>query len=411
YGIPRPKRREGERDTSLLGDISLELGRFRTGYSPQKSKDSWEESSPSKSESPQGESSSQGLSSPQGSESYREESSPPRSEVDREKSSPIRPEGHGEESSPPKPKDDRNRDSNTPRKGDSIYRVESSTPRADYEGESSPLRPGGNEKKSDFPKIRCSKEDSDIIIQEEKENNSQRLNIVIQIDDKRDTREIEENEERSPGQAERRQRLLQTQRERRLDCVNHARRLAEDDWAGTGSEDEEPKQRKRKEKRKNRIDTGAQEEDPEEGTSHLHYTRSVARKEARERIEGSHTIAPLRQIMPIAGDQGRVKVPFTTSDLNSWREEARNFRKNPEGVAKRFELIAKNLDIDWSDIEVMLSELTETEKELVLKTGRDHASMLPEELEIVFPSRNPEWDPNNPDSYGKLVQYRKLIAL
>ncbi|NXD69593.1 SPN1 protein, partial [Eolophus roseicapillus] len=42
-----------------------------------------------------------------------------------------------------------------------------------------------------------------------------------------------------PGQAERRQRLLRLQRQRRLDYVNHARRLAEDDWAGVESEGEE----------------------------------------------------------------------------------------------------------------------------------------------------------------------------
>ncbi|XP_075620395.1 snurportin-1 isoform X2 [Balearica regulorum gibbericeps] len=42
-----------------------------------------------------------------------------------------------------------------------------------------------------------------------------------------------------PGQAERRQRLLRLQKERRLDYVNHARRLAEDDWAGVESEGEE----------------------------------------------------------------------------------------------------------------------------------------------------------------------------
>ncbi|XP_064524554.1 snurportin-1 isoform X2 [Pseudopipra pipra] len=41
------------------------------------------------------------------------------------------------------------------------------------------------------------------------------------------------------GQVERRQRLLRIQRERRLDYVNHARRLAEDDWAGMESEGEE----------------------------------------------------------------------------------------------------------------------------------------------------------------------------
>ncbi|KFV72595.1 Snurportin-1 [Dryobates pubescens] len=42
-----------------------------------------------------------------------------------------------------------------------------------------------------------------------------------------------------PGQAERRQRLLCLQKERRLDYVNHARRLAEDDWAGMESEGKE----------------------------------------------------------------------------------------------------------------------------------------------------------------------------
>ncbi|NXF07843.1 SPN1 protein, partial [Smithornis capensis] len=41
-----------------------------------------------------------------------------------------------------------------------------------------------------------------------------------------------------PGQAERRQHLLRIQKERRLDYVNHARRLAEDDWAGVESEGE-----------------------------------------------------------------------------------------------------------------------------------------------------------------------------
>ncbi|XP_062440050.1 snurportin-1 [Rhea pennata] len=48
---------------------------------------------------------------------------------------------------------------------------------------------------------------------------------------------------RGPGQAERRQRLLRLQRARRLDYVNHARRLAEDDWAGVESEDEEEEER------------------------------------------------------------------------------------------------------------------------------------------------------------------------
>ncbi|KAJ7409046.1 hypothetical protein BTVI_58094 [Pitangus sulphuratus] len=157
-------------------------------------------------------------------------------------------------------------------------------------------------------------------------------------------------------------------------------------------------------------------DDPKEGTSHSYHTRAAEGK-AKEKEGGKakektkHTIAPLRQIMPIVGEQSRVKVPFMTSDLNNWREEAKCFRKNPEGVAKRFELIAKNLDIDWEDIDLMLSELTETEKELVLKTGRTHSALLPGNAGDIFPTENPKWDPKDLIQYDLLVQYRKLITL
>ncbi|PNJ43419.1 SNUPN isoform 8, partial [Pongo abelii] len=42
-------------------------------------------------------------------------------------------------------------------------------------------------------------------------------------------------------QSERRRRLLELQKSKRLDYVNHARRLAEDDWTGMESEEENKK--------------------------------------------------------------------------------------------------------------------------------------------------------------------------
>ncbi|XP_017373727.1 snurportin-1-like [Cebus imitator] len=42
-------------------------------------------------------------------------------------------------------------------------------------------------------------------------------------------------------QSEPRQRLLELQKSKRLDYVNHARRLAEDDWTGMESEEEDKK--------------------------------------------------------------------------------------------------------------------------------------------------------------------------
>ncbi|XP_032721002.1 snurportin-1 isoform X3 [Lontra canadensis] len=53
-------------------------------------------------------------------------------------------------------------------------------------------------------------------------------------------------------QNERRRRLLELQKSKRLDYVNHARRLAEDDWTGMESEEEEDK----KDDEEMDIDTG-----------------------------------------------------------------------------------------------------------------------------------------------------------
>ncbi|XP_032043930.1 uncharacterized protein LOC116489592, partial [Aythya fuligula] len=79
--------------------------------------------------------------------------------------------------------------------------------------------------------------------------------------------------------------------------------------------------------------------------------------------------APLRQAMGANGP-ARIKVPFTTNELDAWKEAVKGYRDDPEVVAKRFELIVKNLDPDWKDIEIMLAALSETEKQLIVKTAR-----------------------------------------
>uniref|UniRef100_A0A8D0L9G9 Snurportin-1 n=1 Tax=Sphenodon punctatus TaxID=8508 RepID=A0A8D0L9G9_SPHPU len=60
-------------------------------------------------------------------------------------------------------------------------------------------------------------------------------------------------------QAERRRRLLELQKSQRLDYVNHARRLAEDDWIGTDSEEE------KEEKEKKGEDAGNEDMDVDMG--------------------------------------------------------------------------------------------------------------------------------------------------
>ncbi|KAJ7408137.1 hypothetical protein BTVI_60732 [Pitangus sulphuratus] len=128
-------------------------------------------------------------------------------------------------------------------------------------------------------------------------------------------------------------------------------------------------------------------------------------------------LVPLRQVITPTGTQAKVKAPFSASNLNNWREEAKCFRENPEKVIKRFELIAKNQEIDWTDIDLMLSELTETEKEFVIKTARREVvsqivtGVLTGDVDPIFPLQQPNWDPNNPDHYRMLMKYRDLIKV
>ncbi|KAJ7423400.1 hypothetical protein BTVI_09823 [Pitangus sulphuratus] len=141
-------------------------------------------------------------------------------------------------------------------------------------------------------------------------------------------------------------------------------------------------------------------DDPEEGISSTYWTRTAGQKakdktggkgKGKAKTETSHTVAPLRQVIAPTGEQTKVKVPLSANDLNSWREEAKCFRENPEKVAKRFELIVKNQDIDWLDIDLILSELTETEKEFVIKTARNHVEgqiatrVLRGNIDDIFP--------------------------
>ncbi|XP_067292784.1 snurportin-1 isoform X1 [Pseudorasbora parva] len=55
-------------------------------------------------------------------------------------------------------------------------------------------------------------------------------------------------------QSERRRRFLELQKEKRLNYVNHARRLADGDWTGVDSDDEEDKEKKSPEQLENSAD-------------------------------------------------------------------------------------------------------------------------------------------------------------
>uniref|UniRef100_A0A8D0FYE9 Core shell protein Gag P30 domain-containing protein n=1 Tax=Strix occidentalis caurina TaxID=311401 RepID=A0A8D0FYE9_STROC len=138
-------------------------------------------------------------------------------------------------------------------------------------------------------------------------------------------------------------------------------------------------------------------------------TRSKTKEEG-----GLKIVAPLREAV---GPEGlaRVKVPFTHADLNSWKEVVRRYRDDPEDVTNSFELIIKNQDPNWADVNILLGAMTESEKQLILKTARTHVQFqidggtLQGTVDDHVPLTNPHWDPNSHQGYERLVQYRNLI--
>ena len=118
-----------------------------------------------------------------------------------------------------------------------------------------------------------------------------------------------------------------------------------------------------------------------------------------------------------AGGPAKVKVPFTTADLDAWKEIAEGYRNDPSRVAKRFELIVKNQDPDWADVDLILGEMTETEKQLVLKTAQTHVQAqinggaLQGNVDNYIPLNNPHWDPNDERDYRMLKRYRDWIKM
>ncbi|KFO54733.1 hypothetical protein N302_09940, partial [Corvus brachyrhynchos] len=108
-----------------------------------------------------------------------------------------------------------------------------------------------------------------------------------------------------------------------------------------------------------------------------------------------------------------VKIPFSTIDIEAWEKVARNYQSDPIGVAKKFKFMVKQHNPDWADIQLLLDALTESEKQLVIKTAVDMAEddcrTTQEDVKKVLPLQDPEWDPNEPDEMAQLKRYWGFI--
>lgn len=85
------------------------------------------------------------------------------------------------------------------------------------------------------------------------------------------------------------------------------------------------------------------------------------------------------------------------------------------GVAKHFQFLflIKQHNPDWSDIQLLLDYMTETEKQLTLKTAQDLANdqlkNTGEDIKKHFPLQGPHWDPNRGTNMKLMGAYRDWI--
>ncbi|KFP68407.1 hypothetical protein N322_13036, partial [Cariama cristata] len=108
-----------------------------------------------------------------------------------------------------------------------------------------------------------------------------------------------------------------------------------------------------------------------------------------------------------------IKVPFNYFDLETWTNVAKGYRNDPIGVTRHFQFLVKQHNPDWSDIQLLLDHMTETEKQLILKTAqelaRGHIRVTGEDINDHFPLQDPHWDPIRSAHIKLLSAYNEWV--
>ncbi|KAF4789322.1 hypothetical protein TURU_152341 [Turdus rufiventris] len=121
--------------------------------------------------------------------------------------------------------------------------------------------------------------------------------------------------------------------------------------------------------------------------------------------------APLQQAVGPEGERMLVKVPFSTISLKAWKKVAKNYHSDPINTAKRLQYMIKQHNPDWSDMQLLLDALIETEKQLVLKKAGDLAEEFyraqQEDVKEYSPLQDPKWNPDRTAEMKKLESYQE----
>ncbi|KAM9590811.1 uncharacterized protein ACIBXB_005865 [Morphnus guianensis] len=134
----------------------------------------------------------------------------------------------------------------------------------------------------------------------------------------------------------------------------------------------------------------------------------------RKKTTSTALQVPLREAVGPDGGTMLIKVPFSTADLGEWKKVAKDYRRDPIGVTKHFQFIVKQHNPDWKDIQLLLEYMTETEKQLILKTAgnlaEDHYKITGGDIKEYFPLQDPKWDINRSAHMERLQGYQDWIT-
>ncbi|KFQ35698.1 hypothetical protein N332_09302, partial [Mesitornis unicolor] len=102
-----------------------------------------------------------------------------------------------------------------------------------------------------------------------------------------------------------------------------------------------------------------------------------------------------------------IKVPFSTTNLEVWKRVAIS-------VAKHFQFIVKQYNPDWNYIQLLLECVTETEKQLILKTAgelaEEYYKTTGKDVKEYLPLQDPKWDANRSAHKEQLQAYQGWIS-
>nr|XP_012997476.1 uncharacterized protein LOC106025342 [Cavia porcellus] len=145
-----------------------------------------------------------------------------------------------------------------------------------------------------------------------------------------------------------------------------------------------------------------------------HTCRHPQPEASSEQSSEAAPLCPLREVPRLGGSSMFVYTPFSFSDLYYWKSLIPPFSKDPETLINLLESLFYTHRPTWGDCQQILLIFFTAEERLHIRTlGQNavreldgSASTDQQRIERLFPSSQPNWDPNTDEGKKALYDYR-----